>query len=91
MKSKREPAAVPEIGSIYTHVYRGRLYRMEVVADAEGVAYAVEGVGVYRSPTAAAKGVVGDQFINGRKFWHMDSDGPKATRAHGKGEHQDGV
>ena len=47
---------------------------MEVVMTPSGIGYSVTDLGVFKSPTAAAKAVVGDQFINGRKFWKMDSD-----------------
>jgi hypothetical protein len=49
---------------------------MVVVQTEDGIGYKV-GEDVYKSPTAAAKSIVGkDQFINGRKFWHM-RDGNK--------------
>jgi hypothetical protein len=50
---------------------------MEVVEQGDGVGYRVGSV-VYKSPTAAAKSVVGkDQSINGWSFWHMDSNKSK--------------
>lgn len=67
----------PSIGRVFQHNYKGTLYTMVVVQTKEGVAYKV-GEEIYRSPTAAAKSIVGkDQFINGRSFWHMN-DGNKA-------------
>ncbi len=63
----------PPVGLECVHRYQGVLYKMVVVATADGgIGYSVDGV-VYASPTAAAKAVIGkDQFIYGRKFWHLD-------------------
>ena len=48
------------------------MYEMKVVETEDGIGYELEGA-IYKSPTAAAKAIVGpDQFTNGRKFWHMD-------------------
>jgi hypothetical protein len=68
----RNRESTVHIGAMYEHRYKGTLFHMEVVQAENGVAYRVEGIGVYRSPTAAAKAIVGDQFINGRKFWKID-------------------
>ena len=69
-KKKRTP---PSVGSKYRHVFRGELYEMVVVESPEGIGYEVRGE-VFRSPTAAAKAVVGkDQHTNGWNFWNMDS------------------
>lgn len=64
---KREP----EPGTVFRHTYKGELHEMIVVTTDDGIRYKV-GEQVFKSPTAAAKSLVGDQFINGRKFWHMD-------------------
>lgn len=67
-RSSHQP---PEVGSQYEHNYKGVLYTMIVVKSDSEVGYMVNGV-VFRSPTAAAKAIVGkDQFVNGRRFWHM--------------------
>lgn len=61
----------PEPGMVFEHTYKGDRYKMVVVMTDEGIRYQVDGE-LYKSPTAAAKSIVGDQFINGRRFWHMD-------------------
>lgn len=61
----------PPIGSVYEHRYKGTSYVLTVVQDNDGVGYALLGK-TFKSPTAAAKHIVGNQFINGRKFWHID-------------------
>jgi hypothetical protein len=61
----------PKVGEFFEHRYKGTLYRLNVVQTDNGLAYELLGK-VYSSPTAAAKSVVGPQYINGRKFWHMD-------------------
>lgn len=71
MTQKNRPT--PTIGSVFEHKYKGETYRMEVVLAEWGLGYSVDGVGLFKSPTAAAKAVVGDQFINGWKFWKMDA------------------
>lgn len=69
---KKAKHVTPAIGSTFEHRYKGTLYTMTVVESDSGVGYEVDGE-VYRSPTAAAKAVVGvDQFVNGRKFWKLD-------------------
>lgn len=64
----------PPVGLECVHKYKGTLYRMIVVERPDGtIGYKVDDV-VYASPTAAAKAIVGqDQFINGRKFWHLEN------------------
>ena len=61
----------PEPGTVFRHTYKGTPYEMIVVMTDDGIRYKV-GERVFKSPTAAAKSIVGDQFINGRSFWHMD-------------------
>lgn len=71
--AKKKQRTPPPVGSRYRHVYRGEAYDMEVVETPSGVGYKVLGE-VYRSPTAAAKSIVGkDQQTNGWNFWNMDS------------------
>ena len=60
------------IGKVFERKYRGAPYIMEVVSTDFGVGYKVLDE-VYKSPTAAAKAVVGkDQYISGPKFWKLD-------------------
>jgi len=62
----------PAIGAKFQHRYMGTLYTMTVVEVDGGIGYELLGK-VYRSPTAAAKALVGpNQPTNGRSFWHMD-------------------
>jgi len=62
----------PEIGAVFRHRYMGVVYEMKVVETQEGIGYEMGGI-VYKSPTAAAKALVGkNQPTNGRAFWHMD-------------------
>lgn len=70
--TRKKTRKAPSIGTVFEHRYKGTMHRMEVVQAEWGVGYKVDDIGVFRSPTAAAKAVVGDQFINGRKFWKMD-------------------
>ena len=73
----KSPRQTPEVGSVFEHIFQGALYTMEVVQSPDGVGYMVGGI-VFKSPTAAAKFVVGkEQFINGWRFWHMDDPKPK--------------
>jgi hypothetical protein len=69
---KKKAHITPKVGSKYQHRYMGTLYTMTVVQTDEGVGYELLGA-VYRSPTAAAKVLVGkNRPTNGRAFWHMD-------------------
>ena len=62
----------PEVGQVFQHRYQGTLYTLSVVPTTDGIGYELLGK-VYRSPTAAAKALVGkDQSINGRSFWHIE-------------------
>jgi hypothetical protein len=68
----KQQKKVPEVGMVYHHRYKGVMYEMTVVRAGDSVGFDVGGV-IYNSPTAAAKAIVGkDQFVNGRKFWHLD-------------------
>ena len=69
---KKKPHITPAVGTKFQHRYMGTLYTMTVVQVDDGVGYELLGT-VYRSPTAAAKALVGkNQPTNGRAFWHMD-------------------
>jgi hypothetical protein len=71
---KKTSHEVPKTGSSFRHRYKGTLYIMTVVSSGDGVGYEVLGT-VYRSPTAAAKSIVGkDTPTNGRAFWSMDKE-----------------
>ncbi len=62
----------PDVGRKFQHRFKGEVYTLTVVATDDGIGYELLGE-VYRSPTAAAKALVGkDQSTNGRKFWHID-------------------
>jgi hypothetical protein len=62
----------PPIGNVYQHRHKGVVHFLTVVKTEDGVGFELNGT-VYRSPTAAAKAIVGKhQQTNGRKFWHVD-------------------
>ena len=61
----------PKPGTAFRHTYKGILYTLTVVKTEEGIGYELLGK-TYKSPTAATKAIVGNQYINGRKFWHID-------------------
>ncbi len=62
----------PQVGQVFQHRYKGTLYVLTVVETDYGIGYELLGE-IYRSPTAAAKALVGkDQPTNGRSFWHID-------------------
>ena len=70
--AKRIKRTPPPVGSEYAKNYKGENYNLKVVDTDKGVGYLLDGF-VFKSPTAAAKAVVGQhQFINGWKFWKMD-------------------
>ena len=72
MAKQTKPRREPGVGEVFTHRLAKRMYVLTVVSTAEGLGYQLEGV-VYRSPTAAAKALVGnDTSINGRSFWGLD-------------------
>lgn len=71
MKKKAERKE-PNVGQEFHHRYQGEMYTLTVVRTDDGIGYELMGE-VYRSPTAAAKALVGkEQSTNGRKFWHID-------------------
>jgi hypothetical protein len=70
--TKKPERKEPEVGRQFQHRYKGDLYTLTVVETDDGIGYELMGE-VYRSPTAAAKALVGkEQSTNGRKFWHID-------------------
>ena len=70
--SKKVERKEPTVGQEFQHRYMGTLYTLAVVQTEDGIGYKLMGQ-IYRSPTAAAKALVGkDQATNGRKFWHID-------------------
>jgi hypothetical protein len=71
----------PSIGSMFQHKYGGTVYSMIVVQTKDGIGYKV-GEQVYKSPTAAAKSIVGkEEFVNGRSFWHMNKSKNNTDRS----------
>lgn len=75
-KTRRQPC----VGEVFTHRIARRLYTLTVVATTEGPGYELEGV-VYRSPTAAAKALVGNGTpTNGRSFWGVDRPSRRASK-----------
>ena len=72
MKRTDKKQRVPDVGEAFHHNYKGVSYTLKVVSTEDGIGYELNGA-IYRSPTAAAKAVVGqNQFINGRQFWKID-------------------
>jgi hypothetical protein len=72
MNEKKSNRREPAVGETFQHRYMGDVYTMTVVRTENGIGYELLGE-IYRSPTAAAKALVGkDQSTNGRKFWHID-------------------
>ncbi|QDV69031.1 hypothetical protein Poly24_27450 [Rosistilla carotiformis] len=70
--AKNNTRKEPDVGRQFQHRYMGDVYTLTVVKTDSGIGYELLGE-VYRSPTAAAKALVGkDQSTNGRKFWHID-------------------
>ena len=62
---------LPPVGSVFQHRYKGQIMEMEVIKTKDGVRFRV-GDEVFRSPTAAAKFIVGrDHPVNGWAFWNM--------------------
>jgi hypothetical protein len=61
----------PPIGSVFHHKYKGEIYTLTVIEKHGAIKYEILGEN-FDSPTAAAKRVVGNQFINGRRFWRID-------------------
>lgn len=70
--AKRVKRVLPPAGTRYPKKYKGEEFILTVVETDSGIGYSLDGY-VFKSPTAAAKAVVGQhQFINGWKFWKMD-------------------
>ncbi len=68
----RKQRALPRVGSSFERAFKGKLYRLKVVAAPNGVAYQVAGR-VFKAPSAAAKSIV--KFaVNGWLFWKMDKE-----------------
>jgi hypothetical protein len=61
----------PVVGQTFQHKYKGVNYILTVIKSDDGIAFELLGK-VYRSPTAACKAIVGNQFVNGRRFWRID-------------------
>ena len=60
--------SLPAVGSVYTREYKGRKVSLTVVSsEGGGVAYKM-GRDVFRSPSAAAKSLVGAE-VNGWVWW----------------------
>ncbi len=70
MPGRRIDRTPPPVGSVYDRVFKGTQVRMSVVATADGIVFRV-GDRDYRTPTAAAKSVTGNE-VNGWSFWRMD-------------------
>ena len=67
-KARKEP----QVGEVFRHRYRREDFTLTVVETEDGIGYELLGV-IYRSPTAAAKAIVGKEHsVNGRGFWHID-------------------
>ena len=69
---KQEPAKGVRIGQVFQHSYKRTLYSLTVVETDDGSLGYLMGDCIYKSPTAAAKAIVGDKSVNGRSFWHID-------------------
>lgn len=70
--SGRKSRNSPAVGASYITTYKGKSYRMEIVATRRGIGYRVSGK-TFTSPSAAGKSVT-RHSINGWKFWNMDVD-----------------
>lgn len=67
-KARKEP----KVGDVFEHRYKGEYFTLTVVKTENGIGYELLGE-IYRSPTAAARAIVGtNQSVNGRGFWHID-------------------
>lgn len=67
-KARKEP----QVGDVFHHRYRREEFTLTVVEAKDGIGYELLGE-IYRSPTAAAKAIVGiERSVNGRVFWHVD-------------------
>jgi hypothetical protein len=72
MSKDKKEKRIPAVGEFFYHRYMGVVYELKVVETEGGIGYELEGV-IYKSPTAAAKALVGPhQPTNGRSFWHID-------------------
>ena len=69
--STRKPHKTPKIGKIFKREFKGEVYQMTVVNDADGIRYKVDNK-IYRSPSAAAKSITNDA-VNGWRFWKIGS------------------
>ncbi len=67
---ERKQRPSPKAGTSYVKTYKGRKYTMKVIEVNGELAYSVSG-NQYRTPTAAAKSITGNE-VNGWTFWKMD-------------------
>jgi len=63
-KKERKP---PQIGKIYTRVFKGKSYSVKIVRTESGLAYTLGGE-TFPTPTAAAKSITKCD-VNGWVFW----------------------
>ncbi len=68
IRKKREK---PVVGTVCTHIRKGKTYKMKIVETEDGLGYKV-GTDVFKSPSAAAKSIT-KQEVNGWVFWHLDT------------------
>lgn len=59
------------IGTVFKKKYKGNIYELAVVEHEANIAYSLFGK-IYKTPTAAAKALVGYKEINGCAFWGID-------------------
>ena len=72
---KRKKNELPEVGTVFTHKYKGVKQTMTVVKASWGIGYEVSGT-VYRSVSGAAKSVTGSA-VNGWVFWEIEKPGAR--------------